>query len=92
MFLYHRGTVHFYSLAAELFYSQVRGTLFNVMQFRLTVLNIYLRFYVCLNEAKTTLNCGKYFKIPFKQVVICSYLLYEVMESTHCGSAQFNYK
>lgn len=52
MFLYQRGSVHFYSLAAGLFYLQDRGTLFNFMCFRLTVLNIYLRFCVCLNEAK----------------------------------------
>lgn len=29
MFLYQRGSVHFYSLAAGLFYLQDRGTLFN---------------------------------------------------------------
>lgn len=45
MFLFKCGSVHFYSVAAGLFYLQDRGTLFNSMQFRLTALNIYLRFY-----------------------------------------------
>lgn len=65
------------------------------MRFGLTVLNIYVRFYVCLNEAKTIVNCGKYTQTLFLTsetvVVIDGYLLYELKETAHRGLTQFNY-